>query len=130
VGVRWEWAFLPSDKDLQPDMLRNSDLLLEILQISHKQYFGTEEIRSIMLLLGTIEDGPYRSVFAAFSSSRYELRTIDNARLTPGHVIYFLTFDWDMIDRSDEFFRLFLRHLEIVLNHWSDGKEVRVSLDT
>lgn len=130
VGAHWEWAFLPHDKDVQPDLAKNSDMLLDILHISHKQYFGTEEIRSIMLLLGTISDGPYRSIFASFSESRYELRTIDNARLTPGHVIYFLTFDWDNVERNDEYFRLFLRHLEVVLNHWSDGKEVRITLDT
>ena len=130
VGVRWEWAFLPSEKQSQPDLSMNSDLLLDILQISHRQYYGTEDIRSIMLLLGTIADGPYRSIFAAFNSSRYELRTVDNAKLTPGYVIYFLSFDWNMVDRSDEFFKLFIRHFEVVLNHWSDGKEVRISLDS
>lgn len=128
-GVRWEWSYLPSEKQPLPDAARNSDMLLEILHISHKQYYGTEDIRSIMLLLGTIADGPYRSVFAAFSSSRYELRTIDNASLTPGHIIYFLTFDWEYVDRNDQFFKLFMRHFETVLNLWSDGREVKLSLD-
>jgi type VI secretion system protein ImpG len=129
LGVSWEWAFLPMSRVSQPDLSQTSEALLDILQISHKRFFSTEDIKSIMQLMGTITDGPYRSVYAAFKSARYEFRTLDSTGITPGFIIYFLTFEREEIESNDQMFRLFIQHLEIVLNHWSDEKEIRVSLE-
>lgn len=128
-GVQWEWCFLPSQQPSQPGMSGSSDILLDILHITHKHYYNTDDIRTIMQILGSVVDGPYRLIYSAFKSARHELRSVENARHTAGYIIYFLDFDWGSISRDDELFNLFIQHLEKVLNEWSNEKEVRISLE-
>ena len=128
-GVQWEWCFLPAQQSAQLGMSDSTDILLDILHITHKHYYNTEDLRTIMQILGSIVDGPYRPVYSAFKSARHEIRSVENERQTAGYVIYFLDFDWASIDQDDELFHLFLTHLEKVLNEWSNEKEIRISIE-
>lgn len=129
LGVQWEWAFMPDKHTAQPDLTLKSDGLLDILQTSHKKYYSFDDLRAIMMQLGSVTEGPYRQIFSAFKAVRWELRTIEDGRMTPGYVIYFFDFDWDLIEPDNQLFKLFIEHFERVLNLSSDGMEVRISLE-
>ena len=128
-GVHWEWAFRPTTELLAEKPMADVDQLLQMLQLSHRQYYDITDLKCIMELVGISTHGRFRHFFNGLLNSRYELRTVHDSRLTAGFVIYFLDFNWDSLDRNSEFFRVFLRHFEIVLNQWSQEREVRVALE-
>ena len=128
-GVNWTWQALPLDQSRPWQGGLGSDEILSILAMSHKRFYTFQDLRAILEVYGPLQKGPMRQIYAAFKGSRHELRLVEGSRLTAGYVIYFLDFDWEMMDAGNDLFDVFLLHFERVLNHWSAEREVRLALE-
>lgn len=129
LGVMWDWIALPGSRISNRDLGNRDDVLLNIVYISHKRYYSYEDMLSIFDVLGPLSQGPFKKVHQAFKGLRYELRSVQGSTLTAGYVLYFMSFNWEMIDPESELFNVFIAHLEVVLNSWSSEREIRLTLD-
>jgi type VI secretion system protein ImpG len=129
LGVQWDWIALPKSRASLRDVDNRDDVLLNIVYISQKRYYSYEDMLSIFDVLGPLSQGPFKKVHQAFKGLRYELRSVDGSTLTAGYVLYFMDFNWDIVDHESELFNVFISHLEFVLNSWSSEREIRLSLD-
>jgi type VI secretion system protein ImpG len=129
IGVSWDWIALPKSRSSTRDVGNRDDVLLNIVYISHKRYYSYEDMLSIFDVLGPLSQGPFKKIIQAFKGLRYELRSVQGSTLTAGYVLYFMNFNWELVDPESELFNVFIAHLEIVLNHWSSEREIRLTLD-
>ena len=128
AGATWDWAVLPVGRGISENH-EQSEILLNLLQISHKQFYSFRDIQAILDAVGCLSNDFFKDICNALQDVRYEFRSVLGSSVTAGYVIYFLTFDMTLLEDAEEYLSLFMTHLENVLNQLSTQRKVLVTLE-
>jgi len=128
-GVTWDWAVLPSIETSTDAQHDKSEQMLNILQIVHKQFYSLNDIQTILDIIGCTQSNFFKDLCRSLTEVRHEFRSVHGTKVTAGYIIYFLTFESELIDQNIEYVNVFLLHIEKVLNQFSTQRQVLVSLD-
>lgn len=129
LGVNWEWRYPPIVTTRAPLKKNLSESLLNLVVMAYKRYLSFTDLQLLFKTMGVSEAGPFKNIYSAFSGVRHEFRSVHASRLTAGYIIYFLDFDWSMVEAESELFKIFIRRLESTLNHLSTEREIHLSLE-
>lgn len=129
TGCNWDWAVLPvaRNEDSKHDQ---SEILLNLLQLSHKQFYSYRDIQVILDVVGCLNNDFYRDVCNGILDVRYEFRSVMGSSVTAGYVIYFISFLPALLEDNEEYIRTFMIHFENVLNVLSTQRKVLVTLES
>ncbi|MEY2699888.1 MAG: hypothetical protein RIQ52_643 [Pseudomonadota bacterium] len=132
-GVQWEWMSIPPSHR-RPALSRDDGtdsggMHLDLLALTHKRFLSFTDVKLVMHAIGPMDHGPFSSFYYAFTGIRHELRSIQGEQMAAGYIVYYMAFDWGKVDRLSMLFRVFLEHMETVLNHLSLDRRVTLVPD-
>ena len=127
-GSTWDWAVPPVARHGNSHN-EQSEILLNLLQLSHKHFYSLRDIQAILDAVGCVNNDFFRDIYNGLSEVRYEFRSVLGSSVTAGYVIYFLSFDASLLEENEEYVLSFMVHLEKVLNQLSTQRKVLVTLE-